>query len=106
MTPDRRPIPEPGAGGGGRQPVPLGEQHCEGASPDNSDGSTNLTLTLYILDKDETARDHFVFATRVKKDDTTSEIAQRLLVRFMDRLTQKYGISTLDQPGDLNNSDL
>jgi len=84
----------------------LDEQHCEGASPDNSDGSTNLTLTLYVLDKDETARDHFVFATRVKKDDAIPEIAQRLLVRFMDRLTQKYSISTLVQPGELNNLDL
>lgn len=84
----------------------LDEQHCEGASPDNNDGSTNLTLTLYVLDKDETARDHFVFATRVKKDDATSDIEKRLLIRFMDRLTQKYGISTLVQPGDLNNSHL
>ena len=84
----------------------LDEQHCEGASPDNGDGSTNLTLTLYVLDKSEAARDHFVFPTRVKKDDTTSEIAQRLLGRFMDRLTRKHGISAFVQPGDLDSAQL
>ena len=43
-----------------------------------------------------------MFPTRVKKDDTNSELAQRLLIRFMDRLTLKHGISTFVQPGDLN----
>ena len=82
----------------------LDEQYCEGASPESSDGSKNLTLTLYVLDQSENARDHFVFATRVKKDETTAEIAQRLLRRFMERLTVKHGISTFVQPGDLNES--
>ena len=84
----------------------LDEQHCEGASPQNSDGTDNLTLTLYVLDRSETPRDHFVFATRIKKDDVDSKRAQKLLIRLMDRLTNQYGISTYVQPGDLNDSHL
>lgn len=84
----------------------LDEQHCAGASPQNSDGSDNLTLTLYVLERDETPRDHFVFATRIKKDDVDAEKAQKLLVRLMDRLTKQYGISTYVQPGELNNFQL
>jgi hypothetical protein len=84
----------------------LDEQHCEGASPQNADGSDNLTLTLYVLDRQETPRDHFVFATRIRKDDTDSRKAQRLLIRLMDRLTNQYGISTYVQPGELHGSQL
>ena len=69
----------------------LDEQHCESASPPNTDGSDNLTLTLYVLDRSESPRDHF---------DSTK--AQKLLVRLMDRLTNQYGISTYVQPGELN----
>ena len=84
----------------------LDEQHCDGASPQNGDGSDNLTLTLYVLDRNETPRDHFVFATRIRKDHTDSTKAQKLLIRLMDRLTNQYGISTYVQPGDLNGSHL
>jgi hypothetical protein len=84
----------------------LDEQHCEGASPQNADGSENLTLTLYVLDRTETARDHFVFATRIRKDETDSKKAQKLLIRLMDRLTHQYGFSTYIQPGELNNYQL
>jgi hypothetical protein len=84
----------------------LDEQHCEGASPQNADGSENLTLTLYVLDRIETPRDHFVFATRIRKDDTDAPKAQRLLIRLMDRLTNQYAISTYVQPGELNNFQL
>jgi hypothetical protein len=84
----------------------LDEQHCDGASPQNADGSENLTLTLYVLDRQETARDHFVFATRIRKDETDAAKAQRLLIRLMDRLTNQYGISTYVQPGELDGSQL
>jgi hypothetical protein len=79
----------------------LDEQHCEGASPQNTDGSDNLTLTLYVLDRSETPRDHFVFATRIRKDETDSKRAQKLLIRLMDRLTNQHGISTYVLPGEL-----
>jgi hypothetical protein len=84
----------------------LDEQHCEGASPQNGDGSDNLTLTLYVLDRSETPRDHFVFATRIRKDETDSKKAQKLLIRLMDRLTNQHGISTFVHPGDLNSFQL
>jgi hypothetical protein len=84
----------------------LDEQHCEGASPQNADGSENLTLTLYVLDRHETARDHFVFATRIRKDETDAAKAQRLLIRLMDRLTNQHGVSTYLQPGELSDAQL
>ncbi len=84
----------------------LDEQHCSGASPREGDGSRNLTLTLYVLDRAEIARDHFVFATRVKKNEATPEVAQRLLTRFMERLTLKHGISTFAAPGEISEDQL
>lgn len=84
----------------------LDEQHCEGASPNNADGSENLTLTLYVLDRSETPRDHFVFATRIRKDETDSGRAQRMLVRLMDRLTNRHGISTFVRPGEIASAQL
>ena len=84
----------------------LDEQHCAGASPSAEDGSRSLTLTLYVLDRAETARDHFVFATRVKKNEATPEVAQRLLMRLMERLTLKHGISTFATPGEITEDQL
>lgn len=84
----------------------LDEQHCDGASPPNPDGSDNLTLTLYILDRTETPRDHFVFATRIRKDAVDVSRAYKLLIRLMDRLTHQHGISTYAQPGDVSAAQL
>jgi hypothetical protein len=80
----------------------LDEQHCEGASLDNGDGSTNLTLTLLIKDQNNVSRDHHVFATRVRDDEATPDIKRSLLLKLMDRLTEKHGASTFVQPGELD----
>jgi hypothetical protein len=84
----------------------LDEQHCEGASPEAEDGTPNLTLTLIVKDSQQTARESFVFATRVRHDEATPEIKKRLLLKFMDRLTNKHSVSTFLQPGEIDKAQL
>jgi hypothetical protein len=82
-------------------------QTCEGCSPDNGDGSKNLTLTLYILDHESNvAVDQFVFATRIHADEESVQKKSAMLIRLMNALVDKYGISAFAQPGDLNDHQL
>jgi hypothetical protein len=80
----------------------LDEQHCEGASPAADDGSACLTLTLFVCDpKDNSYREATVFKTHVS-GDTPVETRKKLLVRFMDRLVNKHGVSAFAAAGEVD----
>jgi hypothetical protein len=80
----------------------IDEQHAEGASPKNGDGSINLTLTLYALDESNKQKTFFMFPTRVRDEDLDTTKGAKLLAMFMDKLTNTYGVSTLTTPEALN----
>ena len=84
----------------------LEEQHCEGASTPAADGSTCLTLTLFVCDpKDNSYREATVFKTHVSAE-TPIETRKKLLVRFMDRLVNKHGVSAFAAAGEVDKDSL
>jgi hypothetical protein len=84
----------------------LEEQHCEGASSPADDGAARLTLTLFVCDpKDNSYREAKVFKTHVSAD-TPIDARKKLLVRFMDRLVNKHGVSAFAAPGEIDEASL
>ncbi len=84
----------------------LDEQHCEGASKPADDGSTCLTLTLFVCDpKDNSYSEATVFSTHVASE-TPIETRKKLLVRFMDRLVNKHGVSAFVAAGEIDKDSL
>jgi hypothetical protein len=84
----------------------LDEQHCEGASKPADDGSTCLTLTLFVCDpKDNSYSEATVFSTHVA-NDTPVDTRKKLLVRFMDRLVNKHGVSAFVAAGEIGKDSL
>ncbi len=84
----------------------LDEQHCEGASKPADDGSTCLTLTLFVCDpKDNSYSEATVFGTHVASD-TPIDTRKKLLVRFMDRLVNKHGVSEFVAAGEIDKDSL
>lgn len=84
----------------------LEEQHCEGASPPADDGTTCLTLTLFVCDpKDNSYREATVFRTHVS-GETPVETRKKLLTRFMDRLVNKHGVSAFAASGEIDEASL
>jgi len=84
----------------------LEEQHCEGASPPSADGTTCLTLTLFVCDpKDNSYREATVLRTHVS-GETPVETRKKLLTRFMDRLVNKHGVSAFAASGEIDEASL
>jgi hypothetical protein len=84
----------------------LEEQHCEGASPPADDGTTCLTLTLFVCDpKDNSYREATVLRTHVS-GETPVETRKKLLTRFMDRLVNKHGVSAFAASGEIDEASL
>jgi hypothetical protein len=84
----------------------LDEQHCEGAATPDAQGNPCLSLSLFVCDPtDNSYREATVFKTLVLAD-TPAELRKKLLVRFMDRLVNKYGASAFAAPGEIEAASL
>jgi hypothetical protein len=84
----------------------LDEQHCEGASAPAGDGMPCLTLTLFVCDPSTNKYlEAKVFRTHVGAG-AAADVRKKLLVRFMDRLVNKHGVSAFSATGEINDESL